>query len=93
MSDVESVGDTESEPEAILGSCAGVLLPLVLASLCNIFSLSETLPTEGACTQTLTQQLPVLTDSLARAISALPADAPWPKLPEYLAEEQVVHTH
>ena len=89
-----SAGNAESKPEEILGTCAGVLLPLVLASLYNIFSLCETLPTGGACTETLMQQLPELAESLARAMSVLlPVDTPWPKLPEYLAEEQVVLAH
>ena len=40
------------------------------------------------------QQLPELAESLARAMSVLlPVDTPWPKLPEYLAEEQVVLAH
>ena len=57
----------DTENIECLGNCSGMLLPLLLASLCNLFDHCRYLNEDSVCVKTLTPRIPQLLTILKRA--------------------------
>ncbi len=77
-------------PSNILSKCAGVLLPLCLASLCNIFDDCNSLPADrdGYMETLLIRAFPAIVTALSNAIMTIASTtSEWPLLSEYVGQQ------
>ena len=68
-----------------LGNCSGMLLPLLLASLCNLFDRCRYLNEDSVCVKMLTPRIPQLLTILKRAFRQyLGPSASWPEFDDHV---------
>lgn len=68
-----------------LGNCSGMLLPLLMASLCNLFDKCRYLNEDSVCVQTLTPRIPQLLAIIKRAFRQFAGTSgSWPELCDHI---------
>ena len=70
---------------ACLGNCSGMLLPLLMASLCNLFDKCRFLNEDSVCVQVLTPRIPQLLAVIKRTFRQFSgASESWPELSDHI---------